>query len=98
MQDNDSAAGIIVRNRRKGIYILPNLFTLAALFGGFYAFVMARNGSVSRAAYGVLGAMVFDSRDGRGARMTNTQSAVGEQRDALSDMVAFGVAPALIWY
>ena len=98
MQDNDSAAGIIVRKRRKGIYILPNLFTLAALFGGFYAIVMAMNGSFTLAAYGVLCAMVFDSLDGRVARMTNTQSAFGEQMDSLSDMVSFGVAPALISY
>ncbi|MBV2163135.1 MAG: CDP-diacylglycerol--serine O-phosphatidyltransferase [Comamonas sp.] len=98
MQDSDSAAGVIVRKRRKGIYILPNLFTLAALFGGFYSIVMAMNGSFTLAAYGVLFAMLFDSLDGRVARMTNTQSAFGEQMDSLSDMVSFGVAPALISY
>jgi len=98
MQDSDSAAGVIVRKRRKGIYILPNLFTLAALFGGFYSIVMAMNGNFTLAAYGVLCAMVFDSLDGRVARMTNTQSAFGEQMDSLSDMVSFGVAPALISY
>lgn len=98
MHDNDSAAGVMVRKRRKGIYILPNLFTLGALFGGFYAIVMAMNGSFSMAAYGVLCAMVLDSLDGRVARMTNTQSAFGEQMDSLSDMVSFGVAPALISY
>ncbi|VUZ23379.1 Uncharacterised protein [uncultured Comamonas sp.] len=98
MQDSDSAAGVIVRKRRKGIYILPNLFTLAALFGGFYSIVMAMNGRFTLAAYGVLCAMVFDSLDGRVARMTNTQSAFGEQMDSLSDMVSFGVAPALISY
>lgn len=98
MQDSDSAADIIVRKRRKGIYILPNLFTLAALFGGFYSIVMAMNGSFTLAAYGVLFAMLFDSLDGRVARMTNTQSAFGEQMDSLSDMVSFGVAPALIAY
>ncbi|MFC4622956.1 CDP-diacylglycerol--serine O-phosphatidyltransferase [Comamonas nitrativorans] len=98
MQDSDSAAGVSVRKRRKGIYILPNLFTLAALFGGFYSIVMAMNGSFTLAAYGVLFAMLFDSLDGRVARMTNTQSAFGEQMDSLSDMVSFGVAPALISY
>ena len=86
------------RRRRKGIYILPNLFTLAALFGGFYAVVMAMNGRFEQAAYGVFCAMVLDSLDGRVARMTNTQSTFGEQMDSLSDMVSFGAAPALIAY
>ena len=75
------------RRRRKGIYILPNLFTLAALFGGFYAIVMAMNQRFEQAAIGVFCAMVLDSLDGRVARMTNTQSAFGEQMDSLSDMV-----------
>ena len=86
------------RPRRKGIYILPNLFTLAALFGGFYAVVMAMNGRFDLAAIGVFCAMVLDSLDGRVARLTNTQSAFGEQMDSLSDMVSFGAAPALIVY
>jgi CDP-diacylglycerol---serine O-phosphatidyltransferase len=86
------------RLRRKGIYILPNLFTLAALFGGFYAIVMAMNQRFEQAAIGVFCAMVLDSLDGRVARMTNTQSAFGEQMDSLSDMVSFGAAPALIVY
>jgi len=89
---------IVVRKRRKGIYVLPNLFTLAALFGGFYAIVMAINGLFDLAAIGVFCAMVLDSLDGRVARMTNTQSAFGEQMDSLSDMVSFGAAPALISY
>lgn len=89
---------VVVRKRRKGIYILPNLFTLAALFGGFYAIVMAMNGRFDLAAIGVFCAMVLDSLDGRVARMTNTQSAFGEQMDSLSDMVSFGAAPALISY
>ncbi len=100
--DSDSDAnvpeGVVVRKRRKGIYILPNLFTLAALFGGFYAIVMAMNGRFDQAAVGVFCAMVLDSLDGRVARMTNTQSAFGEQMDSLSDMVSFGAAPALIAY
>ncbi|TXJ02332.1 MAG: CDP-diacylglycerol--serine O-phosphatidyltransferase [Aquabacterium sp.] len=86
------------RRRRKGIYILPNLFTLAALFGGFYAIVMAMNGKFDLAAIGIFCAAVLDSLDGRVARMTNTQSAFGEQMDSLSDMVSFGAAPALIMY
>ncbi len=89
---------VVVRKRRKGIYILPNLFTLAALFGGFYSIVMAVNGEFDKAAIGIFCALVLDSLDGRVARMTNTQSAFGEQMDSLSDMVSFGAAPALITY
>ncbi len=89
---------LVPRKRRKGIYILPNLFTLAGLFGGFYAIVMAMNGRFDQAAIGVFSAMVLDSLDGRIARMTNTQSAFGEQMDSLADMVSFGAAPALIAY
>jgi CDP-diacylglycerol--serine O-phosphatidyltransferase len=93
--DNDA---VLIRKRRKGIYVLPNLFTLAALFGGFYAIVMAMNARFDLAAVGIFCAMVLDSLDGRVARMTNTQSAFGEQMDSLSDMVSFGAAPALISY
>ena len=96
--DHATADGLVVRKRRKGIYILPNLFTLAALFGGFYAIVMAMNERFDLAAVGIFCAMVLDSLDGRVARMTNTQSAFGEQMDSLSDMVSFGAAPALIAY
>ena len=88
----------VARARRKGIYVLPNLVTLAALFGGFYAIVMAMNGRFDLATTGVFAAMVLDSLDGRVARMTGTQSAFGEQMDSLSDMVSFGAAPALIAY
>ena len=99
MDDNHEAHDDAApRPRRKGIYILPNLFTLAALFGGFYAIVMAMNNRFDQAAIGVFWAMVLDSLDGRVARMTNTQSAFGEQMDSLSDMVSFGAAPALIVY
>jgi CDP-diacylglycerol--serine O-phosphatidyltransferase len=87
-----------LRPRRKGIYILPNLFTVASLFGGFYAIVMAMNDRFDMAAIGVFCAMVLDSLDGRVARMTHTQTAFGEQMDSLSDMVSFGAAPALIVY
>ena len=96
--DTPEGEGLVVRKRRKGIYILPNLFTLAALFGGFYAIIMAINGRFDLAAVGVFCAMVLDSLDGRVARMTNTQSAFGEQMDSLSDMVSFGAAPAIIAY
>ena len=98
LEDDDDALEAIPRPRRKGIYILPNLFTLAALFGGFYAVVMAMNGRFEQSAYGIFCAMMLDSLDGRVARMTNTQSAFGEQMDSLSDMVSFGAAPALIAY
>jgi CDP-diacylglycerol---serine O-phosphatidyltransferase len=102
MNDNRSGeehdADAPMRPRRKGIYILPNLFTLAALFAGFYAIVMAMNGKFELAAIGIFSAAVLDSLDGRVARMTNTQSAFGEQMDSLSDMVSFGAAPALIIY
>ena len=97
-EDDDDAAQPAVRPRRKGIYILPNLVTLAALFGGFYGIVMAMNGLFEQAAIGIFCAMVLDSLDGRVARMTNTQSTFGEQMDSLSDMVSFGAAPALIAY
>jgi CDP-diacylglycerol--serine O-phosphatidyltransferase len=89
---------VVVRKPRKGIYVLPNLFTLAALFGGFYAIVMAMQGQFIQSSIGIFCAMVLDSLDGRVARMTNTQSAFGEQMDSLSDMVSFGAAPALISY
>lgn len=96
--NDEDAAAQLQRPRRKGIYILPNLFTLAALFGGFYAIVMAMNGRFENAAIGIFCAAVLDSLDGRVARMTHTQSAFGEQMDSLSDMVSFGAAPALIVY
>ena len=99
MHDDTVSDDVVApRKRRKGIYILPNLFTLGALFGGFYSVVMAMNARFDLAALGVFAAMILDSLDGRVARMTNTQSAFGEQMDSLSDMVSFGAAPALIAY
>jgi len=95
---DDDCAEAALRPRRKGIYILPNLFTLAGLFGGFYGIVMAMGGHFEHAAIGIFAAMVLDSLDGRVARMTRTQSAFGEQLDSLADMVSFGAAPALIVY
>lgn len=96
--DNTDPIESEVRRPRKGIYVLPNLVTLAALFAGFYAIVMAMNNRFDMACVGVFCAMVLDSLDGRVARLTNTQSAFGEQMDSLSDMVSFGAAPALIAY
>jgi CDP-diacylglycerol---serine O-phosphatidyltransferase len=84
--------------RERGIYLLPNLFTSAALFSGFYAIVQAMNANYELAAIAIFIAMVMDGLDGRVARMTNTQSAFGAEYDSLSDMVSFGVAPALIMY
>ncbi len=83
---------------RKGIYLLPNLFTTAALFSGFYAIMSAMHGNFEFAALAIFAAMIFDGLDGRVARMTNTTSEFGVQYDSLSDMVSFGVAPALVMY
>lgn len=86
------------RIRRRGIYLLPNLLTTAALFTGFWAIVQAMNFKFDWAAKAVFVAMVLDSLDGRVARMTKTQSAFGAEYDSLSDMVCFGAAPALVVY
>jgi len=87
-----------VRIRRRGIYLLPNLFTTAALFAGFYAIVQAMNQRFEHSAVAIFVAMVLDGLDGRVARMTKTQSAFGAEYDSLSDMVSFGAAPALVMY
>ena len=84
--------------RSRRIYLLPNAFTTASLFAGFFAIVQSMNGRFETAAIAIFIAMVLDSLDGRVARMTNTQSAFGEQYDSLSDMVSFGAAPSLIMY
>src|SRR3982750_1034135 len=86
------------RIRRRGIYLLPNLFTTAALFAGFYAIVQAMNTRFDQAAVAIFIAMVLDALDGRVARLTRTQSAFGAEYDSLSDMVSFGAAPALVMY
>lgn len=86
------------KNMHKGIFLLPNLFTTAALFSGFYAIIAAMNGRFETAAIAIFLAMILDGLDGRVARMTNTQSAFGAEFDSLADMVSFGVAPALIVY
>lgn len=84
--------------RGRGIYLLPNLFTTAALFAGFYAVLAAMNSQFEKAAVAIFIAMILDGLDGRVARMTNTQTAFGAEYDSLSDMVAFGLAPALVMY
>ena len=86
------------RPRHKGIYLLPNAFTTANLFCGFFAIVQAMNNRFEMAAIAIFFALVMDGMDGRVARMTHTQSAFGEQYDSLTDMVSFGVAPALVAY
>src|SRR5512141_464857 len=84
--------------RRRSIYLLPNLFTTAALFAGFYAIVQAMNGKFEYAAVAVFIAMVLDGLDGRVARLTHTQSEFGAEYDSLSDMVSCGVAPSILMY
>lgn len=84
--------------RRRGIYLLPNLMTTAALFAGFYSIVAAIDGNFVKACIAHYIAMIFDGLDGRLARLTNTESDFGKEYDSLSDMVAFGVAPAVVMY
>jgi CDP-diacylglycerol--serine O-phosphatidyltransferase len=96
--DDIDADDLTPRPRSRGIYLLPNAFTTAALFCGFYAIVMAMNGQYFNASVAIFAAMVLDATDGRVARLTNTQSEFGAQYDSLSDMVSFGAAPALIMY
>ncbi|MFN3785840.1 MAG: CDP-diacylglycerol--serine O-phosphatidyltransferase, partial [Thiothrix sp.] len=83
---------------RKGIYLLPNLLTTGAMFGGFYAIVAAMQGKFEAAAIAVFIAMILDGLDGRVARMTNTQSEFGAQYDSMADLISFGVAPGLVMY
>ena len=86
------------RRQRRGIYLLPNLFTTAALFAGFYAIVAGMDGRFETAAAAIFVAMVLDGADGRIARLTNTQSAFGAEYDSLSDVICFGLAPGLLVY
>lgn len=83
---------------KRGIYLLPNLLTTAALFAGFYSIVVAMEGLFETAAIAIFIAVIADALDGRVARMTNTQSVFGAQYDSLSDMTSFGIAPALVLY
>ncbi len=84
--------------RSRGVYLLPNLLTTGALFSGFYAIVAAVDGNFERAGIAIFAAMLFDTLDGRVARLTSTESAFGKEYDSLADMVSFGVAPALVTY
>ena len=87
-----------VKKRRRGIYLLPNLCTTAALFSGFYAVTAAFHNRFELAAVAIFVALIMDGLDGRIARLTNTQSEFGAQYDSLSDMMSFAVAPALVMY
>ncbi len=84
--------------RKRGIYLLPNLLTTGALFAGFYAIIAATADRFEHAAIAIVVAMFLDGFDGRVARMTHTSTEFGSQYDSLSDMVSFGVAPALVMY
>jgi CDP-diacylglycerol--serine O-phosphatidyltransferase len=88
----------MTEQKRRGIYLLPNLLTTAGLFSGFFAIVSSMNGRFEAAAVAIFVAMIFDGLDGRVARMTNTQSEFGAEYDSMADMVSFGVAPALVAY
>ena len=83
---------------KRGIYLLPSIITTFALFAGFYSIVASINGDFTLAAISIMVAMLWDTLDGRVARLTNTQSAFGAEYDSLSDLVSFGVAPALLVY
>ncbi|MDC9726669.1 MAG: CDP-diacylglycerol--serine O-phosphatidyltransferase [Candidatus Thioglobus sp.] len=83
---------------RRGVYLLPNILTTFGLFAGFFAIILATKGQYADAAIAIFVAMLWDGLDGRVARLTNTQSAFGEQYDSMADMVSFGVAPALLMY
>jgi CDP-diacylglycerol--serine O-phosphatidyltransferase len=89
------------KNKRRGIYLLPNLFTTGALFAGFYAITLAFNKNFEWAAISIFIAMILDGLDGRVARLTHTESAFGGEYDSMADLISFGAAPALmvyIWY
>jgi len=100
MATEPARSGMEIRRslRQNSIYVLPNSFTIAALFSAFYAITQAMHGYYETAAIAVFISMLLDGMDGRVARWTNSQSAFGEQLDSLADMVSFGVAPALIAY
>lgn len=86
------------KKRRRGIYLLPNLFTTGCLFAGFYSIVAAMTDRFEAAAIAIFIAMIMDGLDGRVARLTNTQSAFGAEYDSLADMISFGLAPALVMF
>ena len=93
--DSDSPP---VRTQPRGIYLLPNLLTTGCLFSGFYAIVAAIDGNFERAGTAIFIAMIFDGLDGRVARLTSTETAFGKEYDSLADLVAFGLAPAIVSY
>lgn len=97
-EESNENAEIPARKRRRGIYLLPNLFTTAGLFAGFYSIVSAMTGQFEPAAIAIFVAMITDGIDGRLARLTNTQSDFGKEYDSLADMVAFGLAPSLVMF
>ena len=92
------APKLLEKQRSRGIYLLPNLFTTGCLFAGFYAIVSAMTNRFEAAAVAIFIAMIMDGLDGRVARLTNTQSDFGAEYDSLADMVAFGLAPSLVMY
>jgi CDP-diacylglycerol--serine O-phosphatidyltransferase len=96
IESTEPVATLPVKKPAKGVYLLPNSFTTASLFAGFYAIVAAMNGDFQYAAIATFVSMILDGLDGRVARMTNTQSDFGAEYDSLADVVAFGVAPALV--
>ncbi len=97
-QPNEQSSEQPVKKRRRGIYLLPNLITTAALFAGFYGIVAATQGKFEQASVAIFIAMILDALDGRVARMTNTQSEFGAEYDSLADMGSFGLAPALVMF
>lgn len=98
MADSDAAPDVTARPRRRGVFLLPNLLTTGNLFAGFYGIVAAIDGNFDRASAAIFAAMLFDGLDGRVARWTHTETQFGKEYDSLSDLVAFGLGPAIIVY
>ncbi len=97
-QNSDPKTVAFLARRRKGVYILPNLFTTAGLFAGFFAIIQATVGQFDQAAIAIFVAMIMDALDGRVARITSTASDFGKEYDSLADVIAFGLAPTLVIY
>lgn len=98
MSEEDQSQSAKERQRRRGIYLLPNLFTTGTLFAGFFAIMSSIDGHYLHSVIAIFLGMLADALDGRVARLTNTQSDFGKEYDSLADMVTFGVAPALVMY
>ena len=94
----DQNEAVAAKKPAKGVYLLPNSLTTASLFSGFYAVVSGMSGDFEKAAIAIFISMILDTLDGRVARLTNTSSKFGAEYDSLADVVAFGVAPALILF